>query len=100
MSGGSYDYIYAKLSEECENNMYDSELNEMITDLCGVLHDLEWWQSGDIGEERYRKTAAEFKKKWFEGDRQERLKGYIDSQIGIVRKELYQLIGEDKNDND
>ena len=36
----------------------------------------------------------------FEGDRQERLKGYIDSQIGIVRKELYQLIGEDKDGND
>lgn len=95
MSGGSYSYIYEKLSEECEDRMYDAEMDEMIKDLCKVLHDLEWWQSGDSGEERYRKTTAEFKKKWFKGDRQERLKGYIDSQIGIVRKELYQLIGED-----
>lgn len=55
----------------------------------------EWWVSADTSEERYRQTVSWFKKKWFEGDRQERLKGYIDSQIGLVRKELYQLIGED-----
>lgn len=95
MSGGSYNYIYSTLWNECGDSMYDAELNDMISDLCDVLHDLDWWQSGDIGEEQYRQTVSKFKKKWFEGDRQERLKSYIDSQIGIVRKELYQLIGED-----
>lgn len=100
MSGGSYNYIYSQVRIECEDSMFDPELNEMIHDLCQVLHDLEWWQSGDIGEDEYRKTVSQFKKKWFEGDRQERLKGYIDSQIGIVRRELYQLIGEDSDDND
>ena len=100
MSGGSYSYIYAKLSAECEDRMYDAEMDEMIKDLCKVLHDLEWWVSADISEDRYRQTVSWFKKKWFEGDRQERLKGYIDSQIGIVRRELYQLIGEDKDGND
>lgn len=93
MSGGSYSYIYCTLSNECEGQMYDAEMNEMIHDLCEVLHDLEWWQSGDYGEESYRKTVREFKKKWFHGDRQERLKGYIDKQIGIVRDQLYEMIG-------
>lgn len=74
--------------------MHDSEMDDMIHDLCEVLHDLEWWQSGDYDEEQYRETVAQFKTKWFRGDREERLKGYIDNQIGIVRKELYQLIGE------
>jgi hypothetical protein len=94
MSGGSYNYIYSRLEDECANQMYDAEMNDLIKDLVEVLHDLEWWQSGDTSEERYRETLAKFKKKWFHGNRKERLKGYIDEQIGIVRNELYALIGE------
>lgn len=95
MSGGSYNYIFNTLSEECEGQMHDREMDDLIKDLCKVLHDLEWWQSCDIGEETYRKTLREFKKKWFQCDGQERLKGYIDEQVAIVRKQLYDLIGED-----
>ena len=94
MSGGSYSYIYNTLSSECEGRMYDAEMNDLIKDLCEVLHDLEWWQSGDGSESRYRNTLAKFKAKWFKGDRQERLKDYINEQIGIVRSQLYSLIGE------
>lgn len=94
MSGGSYSYIYSSLACECEGRMYDAEMNDLIKDLCEVLHALEWWQSGDTSEDRYRKTLAKFKAKWFKSDRQERLKGYIDEQIGMVRSELYSLIGE------
>ena len=94
MSGGSYNYIYNRLSEECENRMYDAEMNDLIKDLCEVLHYLEWWQSGDTSEGSYRNTLTKFKAKWFKDDRQERLKGYIDKQIGIVRSQLYSLIGE------
>lgn len=100
MSGGSYSYIYSTLSMECENRMYDAEMNDLIKDLCEVLHALEWWQSGDYGEESYREELTKFKAKWFKGDRQERLKGYIDEQIGIVRSQLYSLIGEVENGDD
>lgn len=95
MSGGSYNYICYTLEEQCDGQMYDAEMNALIKDLCEVLHDLEWWQSCDCGEDRYRTTLSKFKKKWFHGNRKERLKGYIDEQIGIVRRELYALIGED-----
>ena len=94
MSGGSYNYIYCRLLSECDGRMYDAEMNDLITDLCEVLHYLEYWQSGDTSESRYRNTLTKFKAKWFKGDRQERLKGYIDEQIGIVRSQLYSLIGE------
>ena len=94
MSGGSYNYICYTLEEECKGAMYDAEMNDLIKDLVKVLHDLEWWQSGDTSEEQYRETLAKFKKKWFHGSRKARLKGYIDEQIGIVRSELYELIGE------
>lgn len=65
MSGGSYSYIYNRVEEECVNRMYDSQLNEMMKDLVKVLHDLEWWQSSDTGEDTYRRAVTEFKKKWF-----------------------------------
>ena len=94
MSGGSYSYIYSSLQEECEGRMYDAEMDDMIHDLCEVLHDLEWWQSCDSSEERYRETLNKFKTKWFKADRQVRLKEYIDSQISVVRNQLYALIGE------
>lgn len=93
MSGGSYSYIYSVLWNECHEQMKDAEMNEMIEDLCNVLHDLEWWQSSDISEETYRKTLSNFKTKWFNGNREERLKGYIDKQLSITRYKLYDLIG-------
>lgn len=65
MSGGSYSYVYCRVEEECVNRMFDSQLNEMMKDLVKVLHDLEWWQSSDTGEDTYRMAVTEFKKKWF-----------------------------------
>lgn len=62
MSGGSYSYIYCRVEEECVNRMFDSQLNEMMKDLVKVLHDLEWWQSCDCDEKRYREAVTKFKK--------------------------------------
>ncbi len=93
MSGGSYNYICYALSNSCEGQMQDIEMDDLIKDLCEVLHDLEWWQSGDISEDGYRETLTKFKAKWFNESREVRLKGYIDEQIGLVREKLYSLIG-------
>ena len=100
MSGGSYNYIYSNLKTECDGTMYDAEMNDLITDLREVLHYLEWWQSDDTSEETYRETLSAFKKKWLNGDREQRLKGYIDEQISIVRSQLYSLIGEPQESED
>lgn len=102
MSGGYLDYICYKLND-ITDRIDDREIKDLIKDLAELLHDYKWWQSGDYGSETYYETLDEFKAKWFKGDRQERLKGYIDEQIGIVRSKLYSLIGEpqeseDKND--
>lgn len=64
MSGGSYDYMYSRVKEEYADRMFDSQLNTMMKDLTGLLHDLEWWQSGDYSEETYRESVNKFKKKW------------------------------------
>ena len=50
MSGGSYNYMYSRIEDEYAGKMHDSQLNEMMVDLCELLHDLEWWQSCDCSE--------------------------------------------------
>ena len=95
MSGGSYNYIYSTLLAECEGRMLDIEMNDMIVDLSKLLHDLEWYQSGDSSEEKYLKALKAFKAKWFKGNRKVRLKGYIDEQTALLKHQLYALIGED-----
>lgn len=98
MSGGSYNYIYSQLREECQNRMYDYEMNDLIKDLIPVLQELEWWQSCDSSEEDYREEVKKFKQKWFKNDRTERLKGYIDENIEGIRKSLYQVLEETTNE--
>lgn len=93
MSGGSYNYISCSLSNECLGAMYDEEMDDLIKDLCDVLHDLEWWQSGDSDEETYRETVQKFKDKWFKQSREDRLKTYIDERLNTIQKQMYDLIG-------
>ena len=69
MSGGSFEYRYLIIEDCYVGNMFDKELDEMLKDLVKVLHDLEWWQSGDISEKKYRETVTKFKAKWFKRDK-------------------------------
>ena len=64
MSGGSYNYEFIRVEDEYVDKMFDDELNSLMKDLVKLLHDLEWWQSSDYGEEDYRKTVDKFKKKY------------------------------------
>lgn len=91
MSGGSFNYVYSHLREaaECTN---DKEISNLLKDLAELLHDEEWYQSGDYGKGSYEKTLANFKKKWFGTNREDRLKKYIDDSIEVLRLELYSLI--------
>jgi hypothetical protein len=66
MSGGHYDYMCFKIENTYENELEDREMNELLKDFCQLLHDLEWWKSGDISERDYRIAIDTFKIKWFE----------------------------------
>jgi hypothetical protein len=92
MSGGSMDYIYCQV-DEAASMCEDVELSDLLHDAAKVLHDEEWWKSGDCGEDAYRKSLAKFKAKWFKGDRAGRLKGYVDAEIERCRKRCYSIIG-------
>lgn len=93
MSGGSHEYVCFEIENELCEKMHDAELNDLMNDIVKIAHDLEWYDSGDYSEDTYRKAVSEFKKKWFETSRKERLKRYIDESLEKQRKELYALIG-------
>lgn len=86
MSGGHFSYINERVSWEMEGKWEDEELNELFHDLfCADLWDyrdgglataLDFWLSGDIGEETYREYVAAFKKKWFNRTPKDRIEFY------------------------
>ena len=92
MSGGSMDYVYYHV-DDAASMCEDVELAELLRDAAEVLHDEEWWQSGDYSEDAYRESLAKFKSKWFKGNRADRLKGYVDAEIERCRKRCYSIIG-------
>lgn len=94
MSGGSMNYICYTIENELCGQMHDEELNDLMNDVAKLAHDLEWWISSDISKEGYLETVSKFKKKWFESDRDERLKVYVDAKVEQLREELYTLIGK------
>lgn len=98
MSGGSYDYNYCIINEYYVGDMHDIELDEMMSDLATLLHDLEWWQSGDYSEEDYRETVRRFKARWFNSNCCERLKPIIERKIEATRIELLNIIGVEGGD--
>lgn len=87
MSGGSFNYQYARLENYYAGRMLDAELDEMIIDLSKVLHDLEWYTDGDISEEVYRKTVLDFKRKWFNRSEAD-IEKMIEEQFNKTKQEL------------
>jgi len=91
MSGGSLDYVSFKLDEIIEK-IPDKELKALTKDFSSLLHELEWYLSGDTDKEQYRQEAIKFKAKWF-GKRDERLREIICEECAKLKGELLEMIG-------
>ena len=74
--------------------MEDAELDMLLEDFKDLLHDLEWYKSGDYGKDLYRESVASFKKKWLKGgvSRTDRLKQIIEEKTEQLRKELTDML--------
>lgn len=93
MSGGEFNYMYENIRDTYVGKMEDAELDEMMDELSDVLYELEWWQSGDTSEDKYRKAVAKFKKKWFQGDVTMRIVGIVEKKVDALKDELLTMIG-------
>lgn len=88
MSGGSYDYKFRELQDTYVGRMHDIELDSLMKDLIPLLKSLEWWQSGDIGQDDYREEVKNFKTKWLSRKSDERIRELINNALRDAREKL------------
>ena len=91
MSGGSMNYAYIHLQDMAEY-VDDKEIKDLLNDLSDLMHDLEWWHSGDYSSSDYYETLDKFKAKWFGENRNERLREYLNKTLDDVKWEIEKLI--------
>ena len=99
MSGGRFDYADSRLKDEIfgwtdkpSNVFEDREISELVWDVINLIHDYDWYASGDTCKETYLKSKAEFKKKWM-GNRGVRVRRIVDEALKQCKYELYETFG-------
>lgn len=100
MSGGRFEYADSRLKSEIfgyfadkpGNVFEDREISELVWDVLELIHDFDWYASGDTCKETYLKKKAEFKKKWLD-NRGVRVRRIIDDALAEVKAELYETYG-------
>lgn len=102
MSGGAYDYKFEEIKDTYIGRMHDIELDKLMMDLVVLLKSLEWWQSGDTGQEIYREGVKSFKEKWLGVSQEERVTRLIEDALSEVKDKLkeaflFKLEAEDFN---
>lgn len=108
MSGGHFCYedenlknnIFGYISngDKIPNVFEDREISQLVWDTLNLIHDYDWYMSGDTCKDTYLKSKAEFKKKWFGNNRGLRIRKIVDSSIDELRKELYETFNLESDD--
>ena len=95
MSGGRFEYadMTAKNMifnyDKCTNVFEDREISELVWDMFDLIHEFDWYKSGDTDKSDYLKAKRAFKKKWFE-NRGVRARRIIDEAVAELKQELYE----------
>lgn len=104
MSGGRFNYIDDSLKTEIfgwtdrpSNVFEDREISELVWDVLNLIHDYDWYASGDTCEKTYLKAKAEFKNNWF-GERDVRVRRIVDEALKQTTDELYKTFGFDEQE--
>ena len=99
MSGGRFNYINDSLqgeifhySDKPWNVFEDREISELVFDVLDLIHDFDWYASGDTCKETYLKAKTAFKKKWF-SNRGVRIRQIVDEAVKQCKDELYETFG-------
>lgn len=99
MSGGRFDYVDSQLKSEifgwsneykdAPNVFEDVEINELVWDTLDLIHDYDWYTSGDTSKQRWLESKSVFKQKWLKTD-VDRVKRIIDAEIEKCKVTLYE----------
>lgn len=103
MSGGRFEYADMTAKniifdyDKCTNVFEDREISELVWDVFDLIHDFDWYKSGDTDKSDYLKAKKAFKKKWFE-NRGVRARRIIDKAVAELKQELYETYDLDIKD--
>lgn len=97
MSGGCFDYLDNRLKSEIfgyccqepENIFEDREISQLIWEVLDLIHEFDWYKSGDTCKDTYLEEKAAFKKRWF-SNRGVRVKRIVDESVADLKRELYE----------
>lgn len=96
MSGGHFGYVDSQLkteifgwSEKPSNVFQDREISELVWDVLNLIHDFDWYMSGDTCKEKYLESKKRFKKKWL-SNRGVRVRRIVDNALKQCKDELYE----------
>lgn len=107
MSGGHFNHNYSYMTMQSDifgygdkytNAFEDVEISELVWDVFNLIHDFDWYASRDTCEETWLKKKAEFKKKWFQSERKDRIKRIVDNALKNTKEELYKTFDLEDND--
>ena len=92
MSGGHFDYMDRRLYEWSSQVRMDGNplLADLLHDLGDLLHEYDWWKSGDTGREKWLNAWDAWKKKWMNGNVTDLT---IDAVGDMVRQMLWECLG-------
>ena len=96
MSVGHFNYLNSRLkgeifgySSKAVNVFEDREISELVWDVLELIHDFDWYASGDTCEDTWLKKKAAFKEKWLGKNRGLRIRQIVDAALEECRAELY-----------
>jgi len=101
MSGGHFNYQDSSLKSEMfgwsdrrfNDPMEDVELSQMVYELLDLIHDLDWYKSGDTADENYLEAKRNFKNKWLRNKNyNDVIKGLIEEEFENKKQELLKMI--------
>jgi len=104
MSGGYFDYKDRDLKNEIfgwdtehVNVFEDREITELVLDVLNLIHEFDWYKSGDTDERYYLMAKKAFKEKWLEPPVESRVMRVIDESVEELRKDLYKTFNVNKS---
>ena len=72
MSGGYFNYLDSQLKSEIfgwtnrySNVFEDKQISALVWDILDLIHEFDWYKSGDNGKDTYLKAKNDFKKKYY-----------------------------------
>lgn len=103
MSGGYFDYKDRVLKTEIfgwdkehANVFEDREITKLVLDILNLIHEFDWYKSGDTDERDYLRAKKAFKEKWLEPPVEGRVLRVIDEAVEELREELYKTYGVER----